>query len=418
MRPGGSGRAILYASLLVATCVPLLVACGSADPLVADAAPYHELALWLDAHALPSETVAAPARWDDAFPQRAVVPLPAGTDAFALLAALDATRPDYVVAQESVVWDGARARPWFQARYHAVHRAEGLTLFRHAPSPFDAGEVMAVGVAFGADAVTLRAYRVPRFRLTPGAPLVLSLYWADDLPPVPDADRLTLRLLDDHDAVWSRLERPMAGGLPPGLQREPAGLVSHHRLAVPSELPAGEYRLELALYRRSGQAMAVRGAPGPRLVLARFYRPVAIGAAPPRPDHPLDWTLGDAIALVGYDAPTRVAPGDEVRVALYWHARDPVPGDYKVFVHLLDAEGQILVQSDGKPRDWTYPTTAWAPGTYVRDVHRLPLPADMPRGDYALVVGMYDPRTGVRLPASGPEGAEGDVVPLHRLRVR
>ena len=40
----------------------------------------------------------------------------------------------------------------------------------------------------------------------------------------------------------------------------------------------------------------------------------------------------------------------------------------------------------------------WAPGEYVRDEHRLILPNDLPAGDYRLIVGMYLPDSGERLP--------------------
>ena len=69
---------------------------------------------------------------------------------------------------------------------------------------------------------------------------------------------------------------------------------------------------------------------------------------------------------------------------------------------------------------WTYPTSAWRPGDYVRDVHILAADAGLPRGAYRIVAGMYDAETGARVPLIDAQGvALGDeLVQLGTLRVR
>jgi len=80
-----------------------------------------------------------------------------------------------------------------------------------------------------------------------------------------------------------------------------------------------------------------------------------------------------------------------------------------VFIHLLDATGQIVAQHDGQPRNGAYPTSVWDAGEVVADEHVLDLPADLPTGAYRLRVGWYLPGTGDRLPVAG----DGDSVELH-----
>jgi hypothetical protein len=71
---------------------------------------------------------------------------------------------------------------------------------------------------------------------------------------------------------------------------------------------------------------------------------------------------------------------------------------YKVFVHLVDpTTGDIVVQDDAVPRRWTYPTTWWERGEVVGDTISLPL-HEVPLGQYHLVLGLYDKKTGQRLP--------------------
>jgi hypothetical protein len=87
---------------------------------------------------------------------------------------------------------------------------------------------------------------------------------------------------------------------------------------------------------------------------------------------------------------------------------------YKVFVHLIDpASGRPVVQDDAVPRRWTYPTTEWTRNEVVEDKIILPLDG-VPQGHYDLVIGLYDPETGERLPAFSAQGNQypDDAVPL------
>jgi hypothetical protein len=84
--------------------------------------------------------------------------------------------------------------------------------------------------------------------------------------------------------------------------------------------------------------------------------------------------------------------GDEVRLVLYWRASAALEEDYTVFVHSLDAEGQLIGQADGPPLAGRYPTSAWRPGEIVQDSRAVP-----PGARY--LVGLYDAATGGRLPA-------------------
>jgi hypothetical protein len=123
--------------------------------------------------------------------------------------------------------------------------------------------------------------------------------------------------------------------------------------------------------------------------------------------------LGDQFALAGFDAPERIVPGQTMTVTLVWQALGETDQDVKVFVHLLDADGRVVAQSDAVPAGWTRPTSGWQAGEYVTDAHVLEIRRDMPPGEYRLVAGMYDSTTGQRLPAE----AGSDVIKLGRLDV-
>jgi hypothetical protein len=53
----------------------------------------------------------------------------------------------------------------------------------------------------------------------------------------------------------------------------------------------------------------------------------------------------------------------------------------------------------------------------VADAQRLPLPADLPAGEYTLLVGFYNWQDGNRLPAEGDGVIGGDAAALGPLRI-
>ena len=119
---------------------------------------------------------------------------------------------------------------------------------------------------------------------------------------------------------------------------------------------------------------------------------------PTVPDEVQHVVLGPDVRLEGYDLNEAVhAPASIVEVTLHWHALGTPDKNYHTFVHLLDAEGDIVVQHDGPPGEGELPTLGWLPGEYLTDRHRLQLPFVLSDGDYRLSVGLYDPATGLRL---------------------
>jgi len=100
-----------------------------------------------------------------------------------------------------------------------------------------------------------------------------------------------------------------------------------------------------------------------------------------------------------------------VMLTLYWQAVGEMDTDYTVFAHLVDGKGTVWGQHDSVPMNGTHPTTLWQPGEFVTDAHLLALPPDLPPGDYALEVGLYQVETGLRLAVAG----SGDKVTLDKF---
>jgi hypothetical protein len=155
-----------------------------------------------------------------------------------------------------------------------------------------------------------------------------------------------------------------------------------------------------------------------------FLAPLKVAAAPPsaeelRSARAIDFTLGDAIDVVGYTLANRAArPGESLNLSVYWKSVAKVNQDYIVFVHLLDAGGNVRAQIDAQPRGGNYPTSIWDVGEIVRDDYEFALPRDLTPGEYKIVLGMYEYPSLVRLNTIDATGKNiGDHLTLDPIQV-
>src|SRR6185369_12009189 len=109
--------------------------------------------------------------------------------------------------------------------------------------------------------------------------------------------------------------------------------------------------------------------------------------------------LGSAIGAQDGPAAPALNAGDTLSLRTFWQVEQPFSADYFIYVHVLNPAGQTVAQRDAPPWQGRFPTSSWRPGTLIVDVNDLPLPSDLPPGDYTLVVGMFDPATGAHPPA-------------------
>ncbi|MEM7345329.1 MAG: 6-pyruvoyl-tetrahydropterin synthase-related protein [Chloroflexota bacterium] len=149
--------------------------------------------------------------------------------------------------------------------------------------------------------------------------------------------------------------------------------------------------------------------------------------SPPDKVLPADYVFqadfAEGIQLVGYDLSRSIAaPGDYVRVVLYWQTSGaPHRRNLQPFVHLDRLESWTTVVDDTNytPGDVTtesnLPTFHWDNERYIRDEHDLYLPADMAPTAYALRVGLIDPDQGNQLHPLAD--GNGDTVQLTTINI-
>ena len=125
---------------------------------------------------------------------------------------------------------------------------------------------------------------------------------------------------------------------------------------------------------------------------------------------PMRASLGGMIDLLGYRvSQTAVLPGDGLRVAVYWQARQALPRDYVGFVHLISLSPKpwVHAQEDRPAGGDYYPSTRWQIGQRVRDEYVFSLPQDILPGEYIIETGMYTPGDFARLPTDGDGASPG-----------
>ncbi len=137
---------------------------------------------------------------------------------------------------------------------------------------------------------------------------------------------------------------------------------------------------------------------------------------------PLDHTFGGdgwLVQLSGVEEPRRAAPGARVPITLRWQSSGPSPRDLTVFLHVRDAQGNIMAQDDSMPT-WfgVQPTTQWQADQTLFGAHSIQLPANLKPGVYDLVTGWYYWETLERLALLDEAGQPmGDSVLIGKLVV-
>jgi 4-amino-4-deoxy-L-arabinose transferase-like glycosyltransferase len=270
------------------------------------------------------------------------------------------------------------------------------------------------------EALRLQGYSLSATAIDSGDTLEVILYY-QMLAPTSQRHHGFVHLLTPDGLMVAQEDQALGGTHYPSTVWEPGKtIVEHYEVLVPTSAAPGSYLLSVGLYdQETKHRLAVRevdGQPlgGDQLILG--IRPVVRGPAQyeaPAIEYPVGVRLGQAGRLVGYSLSEREG---ELEVELVWEGlTPPIELGYTVFVHLR-GEGTLVAQHDGVPGEGRSPTVGWRRGEFITDRHTLPL-TDVPEREYSLLVGMYDPATGERVPVFDASGArlsasEADLGPV------
>jgi hypothetical protein len=119
---------------------------------------------------------------------------------------------------------------------------------------------------------------------------------------------------------------------------------------------------------------------GPTLVDDRYH--------PPIPPVSMTINFGDQIILQGIRLKDEAFhAGDWVELSMWWDALDQVDHDWTLSVQLLDADNQLIAQSDAPPLG--YPTSRWQSGQPFIETRTLFIPDDIDAGTYRIIMTWY-----------------------------
>ena len=292
------------------------------------------------------------------------------------------------------------------------------------PPRLDLADVPASAIPFGAgyDGVArLVAYEVEPRVVEPGGSLSVTLYW-EALEPTDKDLSIYIHIFGKNgEKIGQRDSYPGAGTYPTSLWSE-GEVIRDKFLVTVSESAQGPVaaEVEVGLYRHDRMApVSVTDPSGQsvgRPILTRVKVRVPTQAGDP--EHALDAGFGQ-VRLVGFDLEsTKVRPGVQQAITLYWQVTGTLSRDYTVFMHLVDAGEEIAGQGDAPPMRDEYPTSFWGSDEYLEDQHILRVREDAEPGPHQLYVGLYDPADGSRLPVLDARSQViGDRVHVTELQV-
>ena len=234
-----------------------------------------------------------------------------------------------------------------------------------------------------------------------GKPFQVTLYW-QVLRAVQNDYFTYLKLLNRAYHVWGEAQGLGDGELALTSSWPPGQVIKDTReLTVYPGTPPGQYQLEITLldpYR--GLELAPEGETG------AFLGPIEVARGESKEQdlgiqYRSEALLGQSIRLLGYDITGKAHPGSSLHIVLFWRPEDALNKPYTVFTHVVDKNGKMWAGKDNEPVDGFYPTPQWTPGEVIRDQYDIPIPSELPPGEYLVVVGMYDAATGERLEVTG-----------------
>lgn len=239
-----------------------------------------------------------------------------------------------------------------------------------------------------------------------GHPFHVTLYWQEvNGGTLENFTEFVQLVTPDEQLIEGRNTLHGLGRYPTSRWRPHEVVEDKVTLLSPSDtdIDIASLRLDIGLKDEAGQPVSLENGQTTLTIGLVRYDPHR-GPIDPMPLY----AFGDSIYLVDVDVPEQtVAPGSTLDITLDWQSAQPVTADYVVLMHWVKSGGiEPVISFDRPPADNQFPTSLWAPGDRVKDKHRLDIPADLPTGEYQLLIGLYH-RSGsnfIRLPIETKAG--------------
>ncbi|MDX1417433.1 MAG: hypothetical protein R3293_24730 [Candidatus Promineifilaceae bacterium] len=315
-------------------------------------------------------------------------------------------QPDYLISDNSLIWQYITSSNWFQLSYQSherFHASENLItygIWEHR-LPLESLEPRQAINARIPDRLKLLGYQVGPGAIQPGETLELALYL--QVPEVISSPTekfsVIVRLVSPIDnaelAGWTvELEQSQDSNL----WQPDEVIVEQLLMPLPNDLVPGAYHLNISFRGANDSQFWPISLDNDMNQLDR----VALGTVlipPPlnmKAAQPVNVQFGSQAYLVGYEL-KRDASNPALEIVLYWQTSAPIDEELTVFTHFFDAAGNLIAGHDSPPADGRFPTTSWRKGVIIPDTHQIHIPLDLPSGEYSIAAGLYSSATGERL---------------------
>jgi hypothetical protein len=247
---------------------------------------------------------------------------------------------------------------------------------RIAPAMPAAGSQIALAGVYGAEE-----------RLWPGSSFTLTLYWQTSAP-ITASYQSFVHVLDDQGNLVTQSD-----GVPGGRETTtwPIGetIDDTHRLSLPDDAKPGPYQIVAGLYdAQTGKRLRFNGQDTVHLMTITVQSMQQL----------INQDFGDFATLLGVDGlPDSISAGEAITPILYWRPRAAATASYLISLQVFDENKGLVTQVDGIPGGGARPTTTWQPGEVIIDPYALNLPADLPPGQYRLLLLMFDSTGGTQV---------------------
>lgn len=207
-----------------------------------------------------------------------------------------------------------------------------------------------------------------------------ALYWRA-LQPLSEDWSVALTLdYEGHQVAQDDAQHP--AGLPTSRWFTDQYARDVHVLKPIPGTPPGAYDLRVTVYRQSdGVVLQPARAKIGEWQVGRPEQPATL-----TPRIPAKINFGP-LTLLGVDAVAQVGVGDQLPLTFYWEATATTAQNFSAIVFLLDAQDQIVLAQKMPPTRSDFGTSFWQIGDRWIGFGELPIPADLPGGQYTLAIG-------------------------------
>lgn len=331
---------------------------------------------------------------------------------------LDKLHPDYLLTDQRIPWQNEIMSTQFQLAFQPLTQFTSpympeapYTVWAHR-SPLTDLEPREVVNARVPDRLRILGYQIGPGTAHPGEPIEVALYLKSENATnvSPSSFTAVLRLVSPVDGStlteWE-VALPQYGQ---HTQWQPGHVINEQfSLPLPDDLDFGAYNIDLSLLGPESPEFWPISLDNDlnrldRIPLGSIVIPWSgeLGRIQPH-----EANFGGEVHLLGYTT-ANDQPRSGLNVILYWQEEQAMDEDYIVFVHVLDKSGNLIASHDSQPVNGRFPTSTWREGLIVPDIHTIDFPTELPNDEYQIMVGLYVPETGERLPIINDDGTSSN----------